>query len=177
MMCLNHPKVETKGVCAICGNPFCRICLEDAGEHKICFDCIEAVAESSLRIQETSFLTKRMATAGTILIALGALIIFNNTMRVIEFILAVFISVGTIHSVLGEATYISLEGLKASIYVLAGYGVLMGRRWSYWLGLAISAGVLVFELYSLIAMPTRPSMLLITASAITLLLISSSKEI
>lgn len=176
MSCLNHPTEEAAGVCQICGNPYCGRCLEQVGEHRVCLDCIESIAESSLDIRETSFLTKRLMVAGIILLGLGFFVILSNTIRFLDFIQAVFLGVGTAPPLVEESMGLFLEGVKAFVYLLAGYGVFMGRGWSYWLGLAIAVGALIFELYSLVAMPNRWSLLMLASSASILLLISSSRK-
>ncbi len=176
MRCLNHPKDVAPDVCAICGNPFCNMCLENAGEHKICLDCIQATAERSLEIRDTSFISKRLMFAGFILFFLGILVILNNIMRAFDLIQTVFLGASIVSSVLSETVHLSLEGFKAFIYLSAGYGVLMSRPWSYWLGLAISVGIIIYELYNFWSIPTRISLIVLAASASTLLLIATSRR-
>ncbi len=174
MRCLNHPEQAAAGSCMFCRNFFCEHCLETVGERKLCLDCLEAMAESSLEIPERSFLTTRQMAAGAMLLLLGLAVAAKSALDAIGLVQAFLFSRASGANLPAEAIYFSIEGAKVLVYLFSGYGILMTREWSYWLGLAVSAGTLLFSMYGLLSGPTRFGVLLFTASATALFLIAIS---
>ncbi|MFH0817432.1 MAG: hypothetical protein V1909_02245 [Candidatus Micrarchaeota archaeon] len=169
MRCLNHPDMGAVGSCMFCGNLFCDLCLESVGERKLCLDCIEAMAEASVAIEEKSFLTEKQIAAGAILILLGFAVAARSALDAIRLMQGIFLV--RLSPMPGDIVSLGAEAIKMLAYFVSGYGVLMSRSWSYWLGLAISLGTLAFAMYGLLLVPSRFGILLLTASATVFLLI------
>ena len=173
MRCLNHPQADATDSCMLCKNFFCERCLEAVGERKACLDCMEAMAESSLAIQERSFLPIRLLAAGATLLLLGLFSASENAIRLVSLVQAVFLSKALAVSIPQELASLLAETFKTLTYLVSGYGVLMSRRWSYWLGLGVAAGTLLFEVYVLTYEPNRFGLVVMGASAAVLVLIAS----
>ncbi len=174
MKCLNHPNLDAVGACMFCRNVFCEGCLENVGERKLCLDCVEAMAESSIAIKEKSFLSTKQMAAGGILVLLGFAVAARGLYSGVRLVQELFFSKSASVSLPGEIAGLVVEALKALAYLASGYGILLSESWSYWLGLALSIGTIIFAMYSLLSVPSKFGVLLLTASATALILIVMS---
>ncbi|MFH1471137.1 MAG: hypothetical protein ABIF01_05290 [Candidatus Micrarchaeota archaeon] len=172
MRCINHPKRDAVGTCMFCRNMFCDICLERVGEKNLCIDCVEAMAEASVAIREKSFLTLKQMAAGALFILLGLAVAAKGVFALVNILKDLFFSNAPPQSIGGELIgLLGFEAVSVLAYLISGYGLLMSRGWSHWLGLAISAGTLLYAISSLFSLQSRFGFLLLTASGTALILI------
>ncbi len=174
MKCLNHPKADAANSCMFCKNLFCENCLESIGDKKLCLDCMESMAESSLATRESSFLTQKLMAAGGILLVLGVFVASASAIRLVHLVQVLFLGKGASTPITAEVVDLSINLLKMLAYFASGYGVLMSRSWAYWLSIAVSVGTFVFAIYDLMTTPGRFGVLLLTASLTVLILIAIS---
>lgn len=172
MRCLNHPDSDASGSCMLCRNFFCDQCLEVVGEHKVCLDCMESMARSSLSTQDAAFLTPRLLAAGTLFFIFGLAAAFDALAHLVGFVQLAFFSRAA-SPAFAQLLSICFAFAKCFVFFVSGYGVLMSRSWSYLFSLAVSSGTILFELYLLTVSPSLWSALSLAGAVAVLILIAT----
>ncbi|MEM3399942.1 MAG: hypothetical protein QXP42_03850 [Candidatus Micrarchaeia archaeon] len=146
--CVNHPLKDAVASCSECGKPYCEICIEKIGDHHVCFNCLRKVILTSKSANWPKSLTLRLIIAGGAFFLLAIFSAIEVLKYMALFVNAIFKNQLPIFiSTHGEATGLALvEFLKAVVYSLEAYGIVMNKNWSFIVGIVICILLLLYKL-------------------------------